>query len=298
MKPVVNRLISPSEKKELEIDRLELRVKERTAELENKKKELERVNRELTEEVRRRTQVEVELKLENQKSLTQARQRDFLSRKLVDMLEKERNTIGNILHDEIGQTLTGIHIQLENLKDLQGEDPSILEEEVEELQARLRDALNQTKNISHNMRAEVLERFGLIPSIENMVEEMNKRAEFDIFFHHKNIPTDSISPDLNLTLFRVVQESLTNILKHAEAEDVFINLFGRNGWVFLCIEDDGKGFDYQTCLDEWNGTIISLGLAIMKERVCMVDGSFCIDSKPGRGTQVFVAIPADQNKPE
>lgn len=251
------------------------------------------LNKRLSEEIRLRRQSEDSLRIKSRKHLEETQKRVSLSRKLVELLEKERCEIGNILHDEIGQTLIGITLQLEELKEFKEEDLPGLPDVVESIQSRLRQAINQARDVSHNLRAEVLKRFGLIPSIRNLIDEVKKRSSLEIVFYTKNVSEDSLGDSKKLTIYRVIQESLTNILKHAEAQKVFINLIARESLITLSIEDDGKGFEQDDQSAYLGKGLISLGIGIMRERVTLVDGDFEIESRPGRGTQILVEIPSD-----
>jgi PAS domain S-box-containing protein len=263
---------------------LEHRVKERTA-------ELEKLTDKLIREIETRKKFEADLQAQGKRILAAYRQRDYLSRRLVDLLERERNEIGSALHDEVGQILAGASMQLEALKEMRTEDESGLADWVEAVQELLRHGMRHVRGLSHNLRSDVLNRFGLIPSVRNLVDELQRQAPLKIHFFSKNVPEDLKEETKDLTIYRLVQESLTNVLKHAEAKEVFINLNGRDGKVLLSIEDDGKGFDYQGLSKKGELFETSLGIAIMRERTSMVGGQFHVESKPGKGTCVMAEIP-------
>ena len=289
--------IDISERKELEsllersYEELEKRVHERTSDLNEKKRELEILNKELLEEIDKRKKFEVDLKDKGEKVLAAYRQRDFLSKRLVDLLEKERHEIGSTLHDHIGQILTGVNIELEGLKKIQTGDGSELSDRLEYAQALLRDAITQARNISHNLRSDVLEKFGLIDSVRQLIKEMEKQSHFKIHLFTKNIPEDLKKDGKDLTIYRLIQEALTNITKHARAKEIFINITQKDKCIRLTIEDDGTGFDYDTLHDQKNPSRVPLGIIIMRERVSMLGGEFRIESQPGRGTYINAQIP-------
>lgn len=251
---------------------------------------MKKVNREPAREVGRRKRVESEMESQKERYRKQVQQRDFLSRKLVTLLEEEKRNMGNILHDEIGQTLTAIHLKLEDLKELNQDQISQLSESVESIQAQVRGAIMQTKNLSHNLRADTLRQFGLESSIRNLIEEIQKESDLDIQFEQR-IPINALDTEQNLVIFRVVQEALTNILRHAAAHCVEISLILQNEMIRLSIEDDGQGFDHNQIQQEMKADKISLGINIMRERVFMVDGEFQIESRPGAGTLIRAQIP-------
>lgn len=270
---------------------LEKHVDERTAELNGKKRELEDVNRDLLEEIDKRRQFETELKDQGEKILAAYRHRDFLSKKLVDLLEKERHNIGNSLHDQIGQVLTGVKLELEGFKRDLTAGQSELSYRVNHVQAILMNAIVQARNISRNLRSDVLERFGLIASIQELIHDVQKHADFKVHLFTKNVPDDLKADGIDLAIYRITQEALTNIIKHAGAKEAFINLIRKDQFIQLTIEDDGSGFDYEKIVDQGNPRGLSLGITIMRERVSMLDGEFRIESQPGKGTHILAQIP-------
>jgi PAS domain S-box-containing protein len=272
-------------------DILEDRVLERTAELDKKKRDLENTNRKLQKEINERKKFEAELKNKGEKILEAYRQRDYLSKRLVDLLEQERHEIGNTLHDQIGQILAGISLELEGLKKDRTEDASTLSNRLDPIQDLLRQAMIKARSIAHNLRSDVLERFGLVASIENLIHEVQKLADFKIYLFTKNIPDDLKADGIDLTIYRIIQESLTNTVKYAEAKEAFINLTQRDNRFFLTIEDDGKGFDYDALLNQKDPVKESLGLTIMRERVSLIGGQFRVESQPGKGTHIIAQIP-------
>lgn len=265
--------------------RFELRVQERTA-------NLEKLNRELKREIEKRKQFETQLKAQGEKILQAYQQRDYLSRRLVDLLERERREIGNALHDEIGQILTGVSMQLEGLKTFYEKDSQDSTDRVETIQAILRKATRKIRNISQNLRPEVLERFGLIASVRHLINEAQKQFNLKAHAFIKNVP-ENIDKEKQLTVYRIVQEGLTNVMKHAGATEVSVSLIARNGKLSLTLEDNGRGFDYDALLDTeaiWDSP---LGITIMRERTSMVGGAFRVETQPGRGTCIFAEIPME-----
>ena len=270
---------------------LEKHVEERTAELIGKKQELEDVNRDLLEEIDKRKKFETELKDQGEKILAAYRQRDFLSKRLVDLLEKERHNIGNSLHDQIGQVLTGAKLELEGFKKDLTSGQSELSGRVDHVQSLLMDAIVQARNISRDLRSDVLERFGLIASIQELIDDLQKYADLKVHLFTKNVPDDLKEDGIDLAIYRITQEALTNITKHAKAKEVFINLIRKGQFIHLAIEDDGSGFDYDTFIDQESPNGFSLGITIMRERVSMLNGEFRIESQPGKGTHILAHIP-------
>jgi len=237
-------------------DKLEIRVQERTAELE-----------------------------------AAYRQRDYLSHRLSDLVEKDRREIGKALHEEIGQLMTGVMLQMEKVKlDYRKEDFDLVAR-INSLQESLRTAVKQARKISRKLRPDVLDRKGLVPAIEELAGETEREAGKRVRLFVKNVPEDLGDEQRDLVIYRVVQESLTNILKHARANEISLNLIARNSALSLTIEDDGVGFDYDEVSGDKEEKEGTLGLTIMRERVVQVGGSFYVESNPGSGTQILVEIP-------
>ncbi len=277
---------------------LEARVTDRTYELILKNQELTTLNQQLLEENERSRRCQMTLEIQTEEMLAAYKQRNYLSRKFVELLERERHAIGRELHDEIGQTLTGVSMHLEGLKHIRTADGTDLSDCVVPIQELLMKAMKRARDISHSLRAEVLERFGLLPSIKNLLEDVQNHFNIKIHLFTKGI-AGLASEDLkinekDLTIYRIIQESLTNVVKYAETKEVFINLILREKAFYLSIEDNGKGFDYlQFSTNQDKDPRRPLGITIMRERVAMVGGVFRIESQPGAGTHVFAEIPAD-----
>lgn len=217
-------------------------------------------------------------------------QREYLSRRLVDLLERERTEIGYALHDEIGQIMAGVSLQLEEWKKFRSADGAPMADRVERIQEHLREAVKQARGLSSNLRSETLQRFGLLSSIRELIDETQKNNDIKVRLFAEHIPED-LEESKSLTIFRLVQEALTNILKHADAKDVFVNLNVRDGKISLTIEDEGVGFDYGTVEERKRHSRQHLGITIMRERTAMVGGTFEIDSTPGKGTHILAEVP-------
>ncbi|MEJ2723206.1 MAG: PAS domain S-box protein [Deltaproteobacteria bacterium] len=266
-------------------DELELRIKERTT-------ELERTNKELQLEIEKRKAYGADLKLQGEKLIRAYNQRDYLSRRLVDLVEKERREVGSALHEEIGQIMAGVILHMEKLKTVGYEDGFGLQEQVTAIQEMLGEAVKQVRNISRNLRSETLERYGLIPAIRELMENIKRGYDIQVHFFTKNVPQDLGEDGKDLVIYRVIQEGLTNAVKYAQAEEIFINLIERDRLLLLTIEDYGAGFDYDSVSKKTATRGGPLGLTIMRERVSQVGGQFRVESTPGKGTQIFVEIPS------
>ncbi|MDP4249553.1 MAG: PAS domain S-box protein [Bacteroidota bacterium] len=207
-----------------------------------------------------------------------------LASHLQDVREEERASIAREIHDELGQQLTGLKMDFSWLSRKLAQDDEIAREKMASSLALLDDAIKTIRRISTELRPGILDDLGLVPAIEWQAEEFQKRFSIRTHFttdvSHINFPAG-----ISIGLFRICQESLTNIARHAGASKVLITLNMEGETVFLNITDNGKGFQ-----QEQHGDRKTLGLFGMKERALMMGGKFEIESGRG-GTSVLVSIP-------
>ncbi len=213
--------------------------------------------------------------------------RGELLRKIISAQEEERKRIARELHDEMSQTLTALLFALEAVREAN------LSKAVEEKMGSIRElvlrAIDGTHRMIFDLRPAVLDDLGLSAAIKWYAEERLKPLGINIYFEgdmfEVRLPTQ-----IETALFRVAQETITNIAKHSEAENVIINLELGNGLFTLEVEDDGKGFDMEGISDTKEGSR-GLGLLGMKERVLLLEGTLEVQSHPGSGTRVVVTVP-------
>lgn len=254
-------------------DDLEVRVKERTAQLEK--------------EIEKRTRFEEMLRASAIKMSEEAHKRRLLSARLVDLLEKDRRDLAMALHDQLGQFLTTLKMDIEMLEG--GNDRGVNREALARAREKTAGMMALVRDISQALRPPALDTAGVTATLEALVVELKRNSGTDIIFFHSNIPK-TVGKDRALSLYRIAQEALTNALKHASAEHVFVNLIHTDGVLSLTVEDDGRGFDQSAIEILPSGP---LGIEIMKERARDAGGSLRIESQPGRGTQVIAEIPID-----
>jgi len=207
-------------------------------------------------------------------------------RRLHERVEEEAKRIAHTLHDEAGQLLASVHVALAAMSsDLPPSARGPLEE-VRGLLDRIEDDL---RRLSHELRPTILDDLGLLPALQFLAEGIAKRTGLLIEVGgstHGRLP-----PVVETALYRIVQEALTNAVRHAEAARVRIQLQREPRAIRCSIADDGVGFDAPTVLAHRGGP--GLGLVSIQERLEAVRGSFQIISAPGRGTRVHVAIPLE-----
>ncbi len=208
--------------------------------------------------------------------LSQRVARDAL-RRVVAAQELERRRLARELHDETGQALTSILLGLKPLEDGPGR------EAVAELHELVVTALQDVRRLAVELRPKVLDDFGLVPALERLAESFGEQTGLKVDFHSA-IGEDRLPSEVETALFRVVQESLTNVVKHSHANRVSIVLTRRGGGVAVVVEDDGAGFDPA---DSGDG----IGLLGMRERLALLDGTLDVESSAGQGTTLVAEVP-------
>jgi len=249
-------------------EQLEARVRQRTT-------ELDQVNRMLMSEIVERKRAEEE--------------RQSVLSQLVTAQEEERRRISRELHDDIGQHLTALMLGLKAI------DPcnplSITKVHLEKLQQITEIVGKEVHELALELRPTALDDLGLVRTLTNYLEEWGTRSSIEVDFHTLGLE-ERLPPPVETTLYRIVQESLNNVLKHARAKRVSVIVERRGDQAVAIIEDDGCGFDLDSL--EKADTRQRLGLLGMEERASLVRGELSVETSPGRGTTVFVHIPIPQ----
>jgi PAS domain S-box-containing protein len=260
---------------------LEMRVEERTAVLQN-------VNRKLRTELTERNRVEEELR----KSKDKLR---FLSGQLIHAQEQERKRISFELHDDLGQSMVGLKFQLCNLPKKLRPDQKALRATIEEAIKNLDGMTEKVRRLSKDLRPAVLEYLGLFEALQWLIEDSSKTYGLKVS-HNLRKTKYSFSKEQEINIFRIFQESLTNVGKHAEATQVLIEMTEHEKETVFSIKDDGKGFNRKGITDR-NPIDIGLGLTSMDERSRLIGGTIEIKSHVGQGTALTFTVPVEQ-KPQ
>jgi signal transduction histidine kinase len=199
-------------------------------------------------------------------------------------VSKERNRIAQELHDTLSHTLSGLSVQLETMKAYWEVDPLTARKRLDKSLAAARSGLDETRRILMALRARPLEDMGLAPAIRQLAEEAASRTGLALEMEiAENLPV--LSPDIEQCLYRVAQEAITNVLKHARAKKLTVRLETKENKVTLTVRDNGAGFDLQ------NGNGVKhFGLLGMQERAAFVKGELKISSQPGAGTSIQLTI--------
>ena len=253
---------------------LEQRVEERT-------RELSRVNENLQTEIIKHKESET-ARLE-------------LLRRLVSAQEEERCRISRELHDQTGQHLTALLLGLKTLNNSTGNGSSSLHKSLFQLQKLTERLVDEAHHLAWELRPAALDDLGLETAISNYVEKWSERHSIPLDFH-SGLANLRLPPPVETAVFRIVQEALTNVLKHAQATRVSVMLEYRYDELLVIVEDNGRGFQLDVPL-----TVKApggLGLVGIRERVALVGGKLNIESEPGSGATLAIRIPAPVSIPQ
>lgn len=202
--------------------------------------------------------------------------------------EQERRRIARELHDGLGQMLTAVKFNVEILEDAMSAGDGETKR-LEEIKTLLDNVMAETREISYNLMPSVLEDFGLVPALQLFCEQFSKHRSFKVDFQAHGV-TDRLDPSLEVNLYRIAQEALNNIGKHAQAASVDVQVLRSPDGIRMVIADDGKGFQPGGTLRK-NNERGGMGLISMRQRVSAFRGTLDVDSTPGHGTQITVDIP-------
>jgi signal transduction histidine kinase len=243
----------------------------------------------IVRDITERKQVEEDLKQASEKLSKEHKQRKILSKRLIELLEKDRRQIAMELHDHIGQTLTSLKMNLELIHGKLKPGHTELEAQITTAQERAIQSIKDVKSISQGLRPTMIDALGLIPSLRELFSKTQQQTDIEIHFFSQRIPKH-FEGEKELAIYRIAQEALNNIIRHAQAKNVFVNLIKKDEKLSLSVEDDGVGFDPDKVMKP-SERKKSLGLLIMRERAVQLDGEFSIESQPGKGTHLLVEIP-------
>jgi len=253
-------------------------VEERTA-------ELSIVNRRLREEVAEHMQKQETLR-ESEKMVR------HLSSRIINAQEIERKRISMELHDELGQALNVIKLRIRAMERGMVGDQQSLRKECEELLAYVDRVIEDVRRLSLNLSPTVLDDIGITSAIQWIISDVRDNSDMSITSDVTNID-HLISQNHWITIHRIIQEALTNIIKHAKARNVSVVTRQDEGEVTFSIEDDGQGFDTVQIMGN-HSSQKGMGLTTMKERVILMGGVFDVWSREGKGTRITVSCPVEK----
>jgi two-component system sensor histidine kinase UhpB len=194
--------------------------------------------------------------------------------------ERERRRLARELHDELGQTLTGIVLQLDGLG---RSAPAELKPTVDQVQEAARQSADDVRGIARGLRPQALDEFGLRSALVTLANGFAEHSGLQV---RHNLATDlpTLEPDQDLAIYRVAQEGLTNVARHAEATGVLLGLHAENGSVVLRVIDDGRGIDPGAAHNAG-------GLGGMRERAMLIGGRLVVRRLRPHGTEIVLEVP-------
>jgi len=208
-----------------------------------------------------------------------------LSGMLISAQEDERARVASELHDDFSQRLAMLSLGLETAAEIVPKSPAEANRQLHELMNSASELGSDLHTLSHRLHSSTLQRLGLGPGVASCCKEFAAYEDVQVDFSNGDLPK-SLSPDVSLCLFRIVQESLRNVKKHSGARQARVRLQAEDGAIHLCVTDDGIGFDVIN-----TSGAHGLGLWSMRQRVRLVAGCIEITSEPGKGTRIDVWAP-------
>jgi PAS domain S-box-containing protein len=211
-----------------------------------------------------------------------------LQRQLVNAQEEERRRIARELHDHMGQHLAALVLGLQTLVDSTAEP--VDRSRIQQLQVLTRVIGREVHDLALQLRPPALDDLGLLSALEQYTDQWSSRYHVPMDLHTSRLKEPRLPPPVEIALYRIVQEGLTNVARHAHATRVSLVVQRRAGFVQLILEDDGRGFPVDEVMQAPH-IARRLGILGMRERACLAGGTLDVESAPGRGTTIFVRVP-------
>ncbi len=222
--------------------------------------------------------------------LEDLQQKQSMGIKIIKAQEEERQRVARDIHDGPAQSMSNIVLKAEICERLVDAEPIKAKEELKNLKSVVRETLQDVRKIIYNLRPMSLDDLGLIPTLQRYIHTFQEESSTAVKFKTRGVCED-IRPIISLTVFRLVQEAINNIKKHAEAGSVSINLEFLERELNLNILDDGKGFDTKELNTRREDINSGFGLYSMRERVELLKGKFEVNSTIGKGTKLSITVP-------
>lgn len=218
----------------------------------------------------------------------------ILTHRLIQAQENERKRISRYLHDSVAQDLSSLKIGCDMIGDVFPDIPRGIRSKLAEMSKGLKRSIHLIRNVSYDLHPAVLDKLGLVRALNQYCQDFSLQTGIKIDFLPVGINGLNLDFDTEINLYRVVQEALNNIRKHAEAKTVTVRIVASFPNLILRIEDDGNGFDVTrrltAALDEKR-----MGLRSMQERVGLLNGKFQIQSRPRQGTKIVIEVPCSDH---
>jgi signal transduction histidine kinase len=225
---------------------------------------------------------------------SQRRLKEF-SRKSIEALEADRKAVSRELHDSIGGNLAAIKFAMESIVKKIAEKPDAATTSLEKTISHLAETIKECKRISANLRPEIIDDRGLLPTIAWHTRQFSQHYNQIKIIQQLDVDERELPELLKIVIYRVIQEALNNAAMHSKADTIYIRLKKSGNYFEAEVEDNGRGFDFKevsNCSDRSSG----FGLKSMRERVEIIGGSFSVHSLMGAGTRVRIAVPVDEDK--
>ncbi len=261
-------------------DSMAVALQERDAENARLINQMQQLNAELESRVIKRTE---QLQISNTKLLETQADLRRLSEELMRSIEQERARISREIHDQLGQLLTAIKMEVRTIERLSGKEPSKVSERLSETYGLVDETIRAIRRISSDLRPGILDDFGLEAAVEWQVQQFRDRTGIAVDLE-TDLVEERITKDMSTAAFRVLQEALTNVARHADATQVEVDMRTTDGELLLVVQDNGKGM-------EADPSRRSLGLVGMRERARQLGGSVSIGNAEDEGVRVEMRVP-------
>ena len=227
--------------------------------------------------------------------LEDMQQRQLLGLRIIKAQEDERQRVARDIHDGPAQSMSNVVLKAEICEKLIEVDLEKVKDELKNLKKIARDSLQDVRRIIYNLRPMSLDDLGLVPTLQRYIMTFQEDTGIAVTFKTRGV-YDDLRPVISLTVFRIVQEAVSNIKKHANAQNVVVNVEFLDSELKLYIYDDGKGFNVDGIKVNNDDINSGFGLFSMRERVELLSGGFEITSEPGKGTRLNITIPIVQEE--
>ncbi|WP_093338874.1 sensor histidine kinase [Salibacterium halotolerans] len=217
-----------------------------------------------------------------------AKEKQQFGLKIIEAQEEERKRVAREIHDGPAQMIANVLLRselVERVKSEQGVDKAM--EEIQDLRTMIKSSLGEVRRIIYDLRPMALDDLGLVPTLNKYLSNLEESTNMNVRFTSLGKDDVRLSPNLEVGLFRIVQEAVQNAYKHAAPSDVQVKIEMKRSTVSIVIKDDGKGFDPSAAKDN------SFGLMGMRERINALGGELTIDSAPGKGTVIMLHVTLD-----
>lgn len=223
--------------------------------------------------------------------LEDMQQKQMLGLRIIQAQEEERQRVAREIHDGPAQSMSNVVLKAEICEKLIDVDLDKTRTELQQLKKIVRDCLQDVRRIIYNLRPMSLDDLGLVPTLQRYILTFQEQTGIEVSFKTKGLQNCELKPAIALTVFRIVQECISNISKHSLAEKAVVSLEASNGELKIHIYDDGRGFDPESLKLRDGDINCGFGLISMRERIELLNGEFSLYSRPGKGTRLDIKIP-------